>query len=409
MQRADVGAATCPQYTRRHAACREVGAVGLGFPVMDADIHCVEPDDLWLSYLEPAFRDQAPRPRDAAGTMPGTFWVLDRPIARLDLPERQEASVHRRRRTQQQFAERGRVGDTEEGGSPVAMLGAMDTEGIDLAVVYRTIAGHVIAFDDLPPPLAAAICRAYNNWLREYCDADRARLLLAALLPPHDIELAVVEARRAVHELGAVALTLPSNPVKGRPWYHPAYDPLWAAAQDLDVTVAFHGIQVANQEHIGNRYLDNFVLMHAAGHPIELMLALGAMLTGGVLERFPKLRLAFLEGHCGWAPFWLDCLDERWNSFGNDERFGLKLLPSEYFKRQCYLSVEPDESLTADVVRAIGDDSLVFSTDWPHDDSLYPQALSTFLSLEGLSDQSRRKILWENCARLYKVGAPAAP
>ena len=139
-----------------------------------------------------------------------------------------------------------------------------------------------------------------------------------------------------------------------------------------------------------------------------MMMALGSMLTGGVFERFPRLRAAFLEGHCSWVPFWLYCLDERWEKFGNQERFGLTMLPSEYFKRQCYVSVDPDEELVVNTVRAIGDDNLVISTDWPHDDSSYPQAINTFLGIEGLSDGSRRKILWDNCARLYKVKTPAA-
>jgi predicted TIM-barrel fold metal-dependent hydrolase len=332
--------------------------------------------------------------------------VLDRPIARLDLPERQQSSFVRHRRAQQRAAKLGRTEAIGDGGSPTAMLAAMDVEGIDVAVVFRTIAAHVIAFDDLPPPLAAAICRAYNAWLREYCDADGARLRLAALLSLHDVELAVAEARRAVRDLGAVALVLPSNPVKGRPWYDHDYDPLWAAAQELHVPVTFHGIQIANQEHLGNRYLSNLALMHAVGHPVELQLCLGAMLLGGVFERFPRLRAGFLEGCCSWAPFWLSCLDEHWEKFGDEERFGLKLLPSEYFQRQCYLSVDPDESLVVDTVRAIGDDNIVISTDWPHDDSAYPRALSTFLAIDGLSDESRRKILWDNCARLYNLPTP---
>jgi len=105
------------------------------------------------------------------------------------------------------------------------------------------------------------------------------------------------------------------------------------------------------------------------------------------------------------VPAWLYALDERWEKFGNVQRFGLTMMPSDYFKRQCYVSVDPDEALVVDTVRAIGDDNIVISTDWPHDDSSYPQAINTFLGIDGLSDQSRRKILWDNCARLYRVPA----
>ena len=380
-----------------------------GFKIIDSDIHVIEPAELWLRYIDAAFRDQAPTSPDPNRGVPWDWEVMGRPIpAYFDRQERGENYAIRVSRAEERFEELGREQPRSAGTSAVEMLKAMDTEGIDLAVVFRTRAAHVIGIDEMDPRLADAICRAYNNWLRDYCAADRARLLPAAQVASHDVDLAVQEARRAVRDLGAVALILPSWLVQHRPWYDPYYDPLWAVAQELDVPVAFHGIQVAYQEHVGKRYLDNFALVHAVAHPVEMMMALGAMLMGGVFERFPRLRGAFLEAHCSWVPAWLYALDERWEKFGNVMRFGLTMMPSDYFKRQCYVSVDPDETLVVDVVRAIGDENIVISTDWPHDDSSYPQAIDTFLAIEGLSDESRRKILWDNCARLYNVPVSAA-
>jgi len=213
----------------------------------------------------------------------------------------------------------------------------------------------------------------------------------------------VAEAEFAVRELGHVALVLPTNPVRGRPWYDAAYDPLWQSAVELGVPVCFHGIQAAYQEHVANRYLDNLMLMHAAAHPVEEMLALGGMITGGVFDRFPKLRAAFLEASCGWVPWWLWRLDEEHEKLGHADRVQLSKRPSETFREHCFVACEPDEAL-ARVIEAIGDDNLVISSDWPHDDSGWPHAMDRFLALEGLSDASRRKILWDNCARLYGLG-----
>ena len=92
---------------------------------------------------------------------------------------------------------------------------------------------------NLPP----RVCRAFNNWLADFCNTNRARLKPAALLPVHDVKLAEAEARRSVKELGAVALVLPNQQVNGRPWYDRYYDPLWAEAERLHVPVAFHGIR----------------------------------------------------------------------------------------------------------------------------------------------------------------------
>jgi predicted TIM-barrel fold metal-dependent hydrolase len=283
------------------------------------------------------------------------------------------------------------------------MLQAMDREGIDVSIVFRTLGSHVIGIDGLDAELSAAVCRAFNNWLADYCRVDPERLKPAAVLPMHEVKLAAEEARRSVRELGAVALVLSNHPVNGRPWYDRYYDPLWAEAERLQVPVSFHGIQMAYQEHLGRRYKDNFALAHAAAHPVELMLALGCLLTGGVFERFSGLKAAFLEGSCSWVPWWLWCLDERVEKFGDDEKFPMKYPPSEYFRQHCYVSVDPDEEVVRYAIQAMGDDNIVISSDWPHDDSAYPRAIDSFLGLEGVSHESKRKILWDNCARLYSL------
>jgi uncharacterized protein len=379
-----------------------------GFKVMDSDIHVQEPRDLWARYIEPQFKERAPQFTNIPdGSTPGV-WRFEGKVfpAYIDRPERQRLAKVRRRKAHDRHEELGReVGPEEErrGEDPEAMLHAMDVEGIDVSIVFRTRAAHVIAVDGLDAELTAAVCRAFNNWLVDFCKTNRARLKPAALLPVHDVKLAVPEARRSVQELGAVALVLPNQQVNGRPWYDQYYDPLWAEAEKLRVPVAFHGIQMAYQEHLGRRYLDNFAMAHAVGHPVEMMLALGSMLTGGVFERFPRLTAAFLEGHCGWVPSWLWCLDERVEKFGDDERFPLKMPPSEYFRRHCYVSVDPDEAVVRHTIEAIGDENIVISSDWPHDDSAYPRAIETFLQLDGVSEASKRKILWDNCARLYGI------
>ena len=376
-----------------------------GFKVMDSDIHVDEPHDLWDRYLEPRFKDRAPRFAAIDGSHTNG-WQFEGKVfpAFFDRPERRRFGRIRREKALARHLETGRYKDPAEdlpGDDPHAMLKAMDREGIDLSIVFRTRGAHLIALDGLEPDLSAAICRAFNNWLSEFCATDRARLKPTAILPLHDPKLAVDEARRSVRELGAVAVVLSNHPVNGRAWYDPAYEPLWAEAERLGVPVAFHGIQMAYQEHLGRRFMDNFVMAHAVAHPLEQMMALGSLLTGGVFERHPHLKAAFLEGSCSWVPWWLWTLDERVEKFGDDERFHLTMRPSEYFQRNCWVSVDPDEDVVRHALPSMGDDNIVISTDWPHDDSAYPRAVETFLGLEGVSDASKRKILWDNCARLY--------
>jgi len=278
----------------------------------------------------------------------------------------------------------------------------MDIEGIDVGILFRTWATQAINIDGLEPALAAAMSRAWNRWIADFAQESPERLKPSAIVPLQDIDLAVAEARFGVRDLGSVTLVLPSHPINGRPIYDKYYDPLWAVAQEMDVAVSFHGNHAVYSEHLAKRYLDNLVLGQAVGQPIEMMLTLGAVVTGGVLSRFPRLRMAFLEGNCGWLAWWLWALDERWEMWGDRELFQQDAKPSELFRRQCFVSVEPEEELAKHVIAELGDDNLVVSTDWPHDDSRYPHALDTFLEL-GFSKEAKRKILWDNCARLYKL------
>jgi uncharacterized protein len=364
-----------------------------GFRVMDSDLHVIEPRNLWEDYLDPKFRDRIQTVPDAYGQARAHIdgRVLP-PYA--DHPGRARAWSVRMSRPGWERLRRGTQAKEA--------LDAMDIEGIDVGVLFRTWATQAINIDDLDPAFAAAMARAWNRWIVDFCRDDPKRLRPSGLVPLQDIDLALEEARYAVKELGVVTLVLPSHLVNKRPLYDRYYDPLWALAQDLDIAVSFHGNHAAYAEHLATRYLDNHVLSHACGQPVEMMLALGAVLTGGVLSRFPRMRMAFLEGNCAWLPWWLWALDERWEAWGDHTVFALDAKPSELFLRQCFISVEPEEALSRYVVAELGDDNLVISTDWPHDDSRFPKAIDTFLALE-LSEATKKKVLWDNCAKLYQL------
>ena len=381
-----------------------------GLQIIDSDIHVIEPPTLWQEYLDPQWRDRAPEPVVERG--PVLFRIDGKAIPPFtDEPERLRAWEVRRE------AARRKAGleetphpvspgtsDGDRGTRPEAMLNAMQVEGIDIGIVFRTWASHVFAIDGMDPEFAAALCRAYNRWAADFCDTDRARLRLGAMVPMQDAEHAISEAEHAIRDLGAITLVLPSHMVNDRPIYDRIYDPLWALAEEAGVAVSFHGNHTTyTSGHLGGRYKDNMVLSHAAGQPVELMLQMGAALTGGILSRYPNLRMAFLEGNCGWLPWWLWALDERWESWADRDLFGQDELPSTLFRRQCFISIEPDEELGKHVVAELGDDNIVISTDWPHDDSRYPHAVDTFLAQEHLGQDTKRKVLWDNCARLYGI------
>jgi len=365
-----------------------------GCLVLDSDLHVMEPADLYERYLDARFRDQAPRRLDAThGYL--HHWRLGDHVFPRPLGSGRTESDARSRIVLREYA--------AAGFDPASQLQAMDVEGVDVAVLFRTL--PLVCVDDLAPEFAQALCRAWNDWMADFRRLDPRRLRAAALLTLHDATLAAGELRRAVTTLGFVAAQVLPDPVNGVNLHDPALDPLWAEAQRLDVPICFHPSKNNySRDHFVNRFLTrpSSTLTHALNNPVDLMSALACMTAGGVLERFPRLRVAFLEGNCAWLPWLLWRLDEYWQLCRGGEETELQARPSEYFRRQCFVSVDPDEDQVEWVIRKLGDDTIVFSTDYPHSDSKFPLSTATFLKLP-IPEDSKRKILWDNCARLYGI------
>jgi predicted TIM-barrel fold metal-dependent hydrolase len=286
----------------------------------------------------------------------------------------------------------------------------MDIEGIDVAVMYGTRGRQILCHDDLAPDYAAALAHAYNKCAADYCKADPRRLKFAAQIAMHDVKSAVEEARRCVRELAAVAVIGTPNPVNGQHLHDEVCGPLWNELEYLNVPIGFHPTGTTSlRDDAGRRYVGhaNFhPIAHAIRNPVELMGAIASMTTGGVLERHPKLRCAFLEGTAGWLYWWLWRLDDQWEKFGPGCEHQLSMLPSEYFKRQCYIALDVDEDPAVDVVNKMGAEYFVVSSDYPHSDGAFPDAMNEFFGMP-LNSEQRRKILWENCARLYAIKPPS--
>ncbi len=380
-----------------------------GFRVIDSDLHVIETAEVYERYLDERYRDRAPR---YLGWSPTNFPHWE--VAGQTIPPWAAADdVIGPQRHLDAAQEAIYAPIRARGYDAASALAAMDTEGIDVAVVYRTFAHMVVSIDGLDAAYATACCAAFNDWLADYCRADPERLKAAAIVSLHDPELAAQEARRAVEDKGHVAVVLLPMPVRGRYLNAPECDVLWREIARLGVPLAIHGTSGgASDDFVANRFRGQpsfRTLNHAAAFPLELMLALGALTAGGVCERFAGLRIGFLEGNCGWLPWWLGRLDDQWRKYGGGEKTKLSALPSEYFQRQCFISTECDEAHLGAVIDALGDDNIVVSTDYPHADGPYPHGVDTFLALEGVSADSKRKILWHNCARLYGFDVEAIP
>jgi predicted TIM-barrel fold metal-dependent hydrolase len=283
---------------------------------------------------------------------------------------------------------------------PRDQLRDMDEDGIDAGVLYPTAALGIGLIADYG--YAAALATAYNTWLHEFCQEDPTRLKFVALLAPQNLDGAVAELRRAVTDLGAVAAMLPTHIPLRPDWGHEYWDPLYAEAARLDVALAFHHKSVHSE--ITDQRFHNFITVHTVGHPVEQMISLTSVIVGGVVERFPTLRLAFLEGGVGWVPYWIDRMDEEVEKRGAAEAPYLTRLPSEYVKSgRFYFGVECEEKTIPHAVDWGLEDTLLYSSDYPHWDADWPHTIKAVRARADLSETVKRKMLHDNVLRFYNL------
>ncbi len=374
-----------------------------GFKVIDADRHVLEPSDLYARYLPEKFRSRV----RIEGPNQTVRYVDGRPVS---------DSERRPGRAMQDFgyifssSKRWRETFAEALAAkfdPASNLRDMDREGIDVSVLFPTLGLYIMWRDDIDPELSAAICRAYNTWLAEYCSYDKKRLHGVALIPLQDPARAVAELSHAREKLGLVGIFWRPNKLCGRTVSSPDYFPIYEAASDLGAVVCVHeGARTVLPQAGSDRYSE--FGRHVACHPLEQMLACLNFCGDGVLEKFPRLKVAHLESGCGWVPFWLERMDEHWEHESHGSARTTREKPSFYFKRQCWVSCEAGEELVPSFVEHIGDDRLAMATDYPHSDAIgkFPELTVGALSANRkLSVETRRKILWDNPARLYGLGA----
>jgi predicted TIM-barrel fold metal-dependent hydrolase len=288
----------------------------------------------------------------------------------------------------------GTLGKRNE--DPKIQLADMDLDGIDVQVIYPS---HLSLNAEKEADLAIDIARAYNDWLAEFCATNRRRLKGVAMVALHDIDVAIKEARRAVEELGFVGIMMPTN-FRDQDIGKRQFWPLYEEIERLGVGLGLHG-GVRASERMHGRF-DNFITAHSVAFPFECMAALTGLIFAGVPEVFPKLRIAALEACCGWVPFLMDRLDEEFEIRGAREAPLLKKKPSDYMtSEQFYYAFELEESTLPYIIDRLGADKLLYSSDYPHWDTSWPNTVKIFMGRQDISESHKRHIAWENPQRFY--------
>ena len=290
---------------------------------------------------------------------------------------------------------------------PLHRLKDMDAEGIDVAVLFGTqIALTVNGL--MSGELSAALCHAVNEWLLEYCSADPRRLRAVGLIPCQAPEAAVKELEWVARQ-GAVSAMLPTN-VYGRNLGEPFFYPIYEAAEKIGMTLSVHpqtgheGVPgVSGVMAAGTPRFVKYVYVHMTAFPFELMIAMMHMIGEGVFDRFPRLRVGFMEGGAGWLPFWMERLDEHVEKLA-PQMPNLRRRPSEIIRSdQIVLTCESEESGLDRVLDAAGPGTVLYASDYCHWDCNFPDSVRDICEARDLSPAQKERVLGRNAVDFFAL------
>jgi predicted TIM-barrel fold metal-dependent hydrolase len=401
---------------------------------IDSDGHILEPPTGMLDFAPAAYRDRIWHVetevdgsewivynggRSPAGGLAGTAGFSDEDVERVRNGEI----------TYTQTRPSGWTADLR--------LHDLDTDGIELSVLYPTFMLGLQSVKDVD--FGRVQARAYNQWCSAHLAEGRGRLFGAGALPPMheagDVQAVADEIRYVASLPGMVSVFMRPNPaVDWRQFNDPVYDPIWQAAQETGLPIAFHpflapdlpgaceGLKLARVRNADGSYepleefeaarsasggnaLSNIYFTQAIANPVDVMSAICFITSGGVAERFPGTKFMFLEANGGWLVPWLERLDHHAKKFSWDVPW-LKMLPSEYFRRQCWISFDPDETMLAFTATSplCGADRIIWASDYPHPDAKFPGVTEELtVALEGLSHEQKVAITSESALALYGI------
>jgi predicted TIM-barrel fold metal-dependent hydrolase len=381
--------------------------------VIDADTHLTEAHDLWTKRAPAAYKDRVPHVEEVDGR---PTWMVD------------GAAIG--------FAGGGGVIDRDGGKFPFAesmvvwgierihqaawdpklRLEVMDECGIHAQVLFPNsigLGGQGMSNVINDPPLRRLCVEIYNDAMAEIQDESGTRLLPMAIMPAWDVDECVREAERAAG-LGLRGVNMTSDPQDlGSPdLANRAWDPVWEVCADLSMPVHFHiGSSITAMNFFGKYFWPSqheYVKPAIGGGMLFINNARVVMNTvfAGIFDRHPKLKMVSVESGVGWIPFILETMDyELWEN-APVQAAELSRMPSEYFKDHWYATFwfEQNRGDVQGLIDSVGEDNVLFETDFPHPTCLYPGPLDTMEEkMMTLRPETRRKVMGGNAAKLYRL------
>jgi predicted TIM-barrel fold metal-dependent hydrolase len=365
---------------------------------VDSDSHLLEPNEIATQYVGSKYRELVPQVVEQNGIayLKIEGRVFDElPIAAASIPN----GLTELAQTVHTKWDEVPPGAKE----PQARLQVLDSEGLAASVLYPTIGLLYAGIKD--PEVAAATCNAYNRWVADFCKVAPTRLYAVGTVPLQNVDLATAELQN-IAKSGLCGATIRPTPYQGRRLNDPAYERFWQTAEALNLPISIHGsfaidtIPSVASDRYPNRDL---FFSHVICHPLEQQMASMDIVCGGVLARHPQLRISFLEAGSGWVLYWLDRLDSHYEKMGKLVPW-MKQRPSEYFRRQCWVAYDADETTLEYVLQHGLGRNILWGADYPHFDCLYPGALNEMRQkLSRFPNEVETWLLRDNPASFYNI------
>lgn len=371
---------------------------------VDADGHILEPPTLWEDYIDPPFRERALRFRtDEQGLEELEIGGERSMMSRRGFPSTLGAMGAPDLAAMQKDPARTYLAEAPYGSmDPAERLEVLDAENLDAAILYTTV-GLLWEAELQDPELSQAYTKAYNRWICEFC-AGSDRLVPTAHLSLSDPDAAATELERAVGE-GAKGCYVSPFTHDAKPLGHPDHHRLFATAQDLGVPFAIHPTfepQWTKGQRMGTwENVKQLRLLASVTASDGVRQQFTTLFDYGVFDLFPGLKVLVLESGGGWIGYWLDRIDAVYSHTFIGEKVPLKEKPSDYFRRQCWISCDPDERTIPSLAERFGVDRFLWASDFPHADHT-PEYVDDLNELAGMfGEADRRKFLGDNARDLF--------
>lgn len=378
-----------------------------GFKVWDSDTHVEPSAEVIDKYLDPGFRNRLPELQQfrtpIAATTPGSspgrhVYRYGQISYKRILGEAAPRPEHTGRASVWMGTQRPRDGVQDD--ESENRIADMDEEGVDAHFLIPTAWTSLVGHEDTS--LETNVIRAYHRHMEDFCFNHPGRLTSMIVASARDVDAAVQEIRQWGKSKWAVAVMPLVN--KDIPADHPDLEPIWQACAEHDLPICHHSFTWTPPYFPGAfDCWDNIFLGRLASHPWGAMRFIASVIGGGIMDRHPDLRVGILECGFGWLPFWGRRMNEQYEYVGSTAK--LKHHPEEYLKSGrffCSIERHEGEDMYNSVRSFLGDDVLMYASDYPHSECQFPNTVSNILAWKTLQPDVQKKLLWDNAARFFK-------